>query len=179
MEAAPLNPLTAARLLIERVRSFRLLSASLLGLMRRSSQLAAAAKGTPREAHARRVAAHMRQLWSDYQDARGRFDSIVSKVPGLGVAPAVLIAIAGGSALVALAGAMSSIFRRATAAERLIALVERGDVSTAEAAQLEDVLKAGAGSGGLFSGLHDMAKWVALAVVASIVIPALKQARAR
>lgn len=138
-----------------------------------AAQLEAAARAAGNlsaEAEANRTRNAAFELILDYDRVKGRLEALIERVPGLGAIP-VLVLIAAGAAIIAVAAAMAAIFRRATAQEAALELIAGGVLTPEEAAQLK--LER---SGALFSGLGmagGIGSLIALTVAIGVGLPIL------
>lgn len=115
---------------------FYALEGELLNLQHRAAVIAAEARqrgDTFTADTARAAVVNLGDLRLAYGAARDRFDSLRAAVPGLGQ---ILIPLAYSAVAVALAAAIYGIFRRATAQEKIVDLLEAGQLTPAEAAAL-------------------------------------------
>lgn len=155
----------AARAIQSDSRKFRNHGAKLRALMQRAARakLAATAAGDEDKAtQAGALVVSLGRLNHDWGQARDRLDSLLDKIPGLGIP---VIPIVYGATAIALAGTMAAIFRRTTAQERLLRLIETEQLTPAEAERLG--IEADAGTGPLaLGGLGSTLKGGATMVVA-------------
>lgn len=90
-----------------------------------------------------------------YGRARDDLVALIQKVPGLG-AP-VLVPVAYAAAVITLAATVAAIFRKATAQEQMLEMLEAGTLTPEEAARLKIQ---GAAPGGPFTDLANAGKWL-------------------
>lgn len=172
----------AANYLQERVTEFYALGPKLLAMMKRASRTAAAARGRGLTTDYDRARALLREIslnYSEWGKTKDRLDSALAKVPGLGVAPAVILAAIGAGTAIAIAAAMTAILRKSTSQERLLKLIEQGVLSPEEAARLDIEAEAPTGIAGLVAGVGGIARWAVLGGALLLLGPMLLQKTTR
>lgn len=165
---SPADIVKAATYVHRKVEDFRALGPVISTMQRQAAFVLDRAVRSGQEVEAARgVFREVADLHRDYLEQREKLErliAIVRKVPGLGLPPAVIAAAA---AIVTLAIAMGAIFRRKTAAEKALDLVARGVLTPQEADKLRRE------RGGLFGGLADAAKYIAIGVGLYFGLPLL------
>ncbi len=161
----------AAQWVKDKAQAFEQLGPKILDLQHRAAEYTAKARAAGNEVEAnggRRVVEGIGELLKAHQSVSNNLELLAGAIPGLarttalGVIPLVIpIALAAG--VVALAGAMALIFRRVTAEERAVILLERGEITAAEAVELAKNLE---GGGGMLEVLEGAPRVLLLVVVA-------------
>jgi hypothetical protein len=108
------------------------------------------------------------QLKLEHGETIGKLDDIKAKA-GLGAVPLALLAIAG--IVIAVAAAMAMIFRKASEQEKELDLLESGLLTPDEIEQMRR-----ARSPGIFGGLAETAKYVALGIGMWFLLPVIVKA---
>lgn len=139
-----------------RGRAFRALDRRILDLQHRAAVYTGR---QPRDSSERKAGRALVEsvgaLLRSHQATLNRWDALASRLPfltqgdGLGILPLIPIALAG--TVIAVAASMALIFRRVTAEERAVRLLERGQITAAEAIQLARQIEGGGRP--LFGGL--------------------------
>ncbi len=155
------------------IRKFLNLEQTLALEMHQAAQLEGAARAAGRlqqAEDAKRVREAAFALLLDYDAVKTRLEDLLARIPGLGVIP-VLVLIASGAAIIALAGAMAAIFRRESAQEKALDLVAAGVITPQEAEKFANDRRST-----LFSGIGPTAgigSLVALVVAMAVGLPLL------
>ena len=155
------------------IRSFRNLEQTLALAHHQAAQVEGAARKAGQIAQAeeaKQVRESAFALLLDYDAVKTRLEDLLVRVPGLGAIPVVML-IAAGATIIALAGAMAAIFRRETALEKSLDLVAEGVLTPDEAAQLKYERRTT-----LFGGigtLGGVGSLVALTIAAAVGLPLL------
>ena len=164
----------AANWVRQKARDFEALGPRILDLQHRAAVYANEAReaGEAEEAaRARELVEHIGRLLRAHQGVANKLIVLAGTIPGLtspatlGLVP-IVIPLAMAGAVIALAGAMALIFRRVTAEERAVALLEQGKITAEEAIELAGSLE---GGGGLLDGLLGIPRWLMLAAGAYVV----------
>lgn len=131
-----------------KAQAFRVLDRKILDTQHRAAVYSARQpEGSEGRAAGRRQVESLGALLRLHQATLNRWDSLVSRLPflapddGLGILPLIPLALAG--TVVAVAASMALIFRRITAEERAVRLLEQGTITPAEAIQLARQIEGG------------------------------------
>lgn len=138
----------AAEWLRTRGEAFRGLDRKILDLQHRAAVYTGQQpRDSAKRAAGRTLTESLGQLLRSHQTTLNRWDALVARLPflapgdGLGVLPIIPLAMA--ATTVAVAGSMALIFRKTTAEERAVRLLERGQITPAEAVQLARQIEGG------------------------------------
>lgn len=138
----------AAEWLRSRARAFRGLDRRILDTQHRAAVYSARQPaGSPERADAKKRVEGLGALLQLHQRTLNRWDALVSRLPflapddALGILPLIPLALAG--TVLAVATSMALIFRRLSAEERAVRLLERGRITPAEAIQLTRQIEGG------------------------------------
>jgi hypothetical protein len=127
----------------DRVDDFRALDRRILDLQHRAAVWTAGQlDGSSLRAQGRDIVEALGGLLRFHQSTVNRLDQVAGALPdswGLGALP-VVVPVAWAGAVIALAGAMAWIFRRVTAEERALELLEAGQVTPAEAIRIAEAV---------------------------------------
>ena len=138
----------AAEWLRTRARAFRTLDRKILDLQHRAAVYTGKQPRESAERTAgRTLTESLGRLLRTHPTTLNRWDGLVARLPflapgdGLGVLPVIPLALAG--TVIAVAASMALIFRKVTAEERAVRLLERGSITPAEAVQLTRSIEGG------------------------------------
>lgn len=165
----------AAQWIREKAIQFEELGPKILDLQHRAAEYTAKARAAGDEAEAaggRRLVESIGFLLRAHQSVLNQLTLIAGAIPGLVKSPVTLgiiplvIPIAMAAAVIALAGAMALIFRRVTAEEKAVDLLEAGSITAVEAIELVKNIE---GGGGLLEGLTGAPQLLLLAAAGYVV----------
>lgn len=122
---------------------------------------------------ARALVAEFGQLKLEATDLVSKMDSISDTVPGLGIAPAAVLAA--GAVIVAIAWSAGALFRKKTERERELELLEERVLTPEQVVELRESIPRGGvgGIGAALAGVGDIGKWAVLGAVALFLLPML------
>lgn len=131
-----------------RGQAFRALDRKILDLQHRAAVYTGRQpRDSPERKAGRTLVESLGSLLRSHQTTLNRWDALVSRLPflapdaGLGVLPVIPVVMA--ATVIAVAASMALIFRKTTAEERAVRLLERGQITPAEAVQLARQIEGG------------------------------------
>lgn len=138
----------AGEWLRDRAQAFRVLDRRILDTQHRAAVYTGKqVRGSAKQAAGRKLVESLGALLRGHQTTLNRWDALVDRLPflapddTLGILPLIPLALAG--TVVAVATSMALIFRRITAEERAVRLLEQGTITPAEAIELTRQIEGG------------------------------------